>query len=209
MPQMITDPEVFFDKGCGRCDRFDTPDCSTRQWLSGLLELRRICLAAGLAETAKWGHPCYMRGDRNIALFGAFRGDFRLSFMNAALLTDPEGVLEKAGPNARRPSMIRFVDNDGPARMEPVISAYLAQLVACADAGVVPPKEEYELELPEELIEALDADAELAEAWEALTPGRQRSYVIALNSAKQAATRVARIAKYRDKILAGKGALER
>ncbi len=63
---MITDPDVFFDKGCGRCDRFATPDCSTRLWLPGLLTLRRICRGAGLVEVAKWGHPCYMHADRNV-----------------------------------------------------------------------------------------------------------------------------------------------
>lgn len=209
MPRMITDPEVFFAKGCGRCDRFDTPECSTKPWLEGLNDLRRICLAAGLTETAKWGQPCYMRGARNIAIFGAMRGDFRLSFMNAALLKDAQGVLEPAGPNSKVPSMIRFTDVDGPAAMEPVISAYLAELIGYADAGVTPPKVAADFELPEELVEALDADAELAEAWGALTPGRQRSYVIALSSAKQAATRVARIARFRDKIFAGKGAQER
>ena len=64
---MITDPGDYFAKGCGRCDRFATPECSTRRWAAGLAALRRICLEAGLTETAKWGHPCYMHAGRNIA----------------------------------------------------------------------------------------------------------------------------------------------
>jgi len=205
---MITDPEEFFVKGCGRCERFATPDCSTRQWLEGLEALRRICLDAGLKEAAKWGHPVYMLGERNIAMLGAFREDFRLTFMNAALMKDPEGVLEKNGPNTQHASIIRFTDNARVAKLEPVIRAYLAEAIGYAERGIVPPRETVEIELPDELVEALDADPELAEAFHALTPGRQRSYVINLNGAKQSATRVARIAKFRDKIIAGKGATE-
>ena len=206
---MITDPADFFIKGCGRCDRFATPECSTRRWLSGLEALRGICLEAGLSETAKWGHPCYMHGERNIALIGAFREDFRLTFMNAALMRDPEGVLELPGPNSQHPSVIRFTANEQVGALEPVIRAYLAEAVGYAEKGIVAIKEAVEIVLPDELVEALDSDPELAEAFHALTPGRQRSYVFNLEAAKQPATRIARIAKFRDKIIAGKGALER
>lgn len=206
---MITEIEDFFDKGCGRCERFATPDCSTRQWDSGLRALRRVCLEAGLTETVKWGHPCYMVGDRNVALIGAFRGDFRLNFFHPALMKDPDGVLEKQGPNSQHAGTIRFTDNAQVERMAPVLRAYLAEAAGYAEAGMLPPKENRAIELPEELVEALDSDPELAEAFHALTPGRQKSYVINLNSAKQTATRIARIAKFRDRILAGKGAMER
>jgi uncharacterized protein YdeI (YjbR/CyaY-like superfamily) len=206
---MITDIEDFFAKGCGRCDRFGTADCSTRQWAHGLNELRRICLASGLVETVKWGHPCYMHADRNIVIFGAFRGDFRLSFFNAALMKDPEGVLEKQGPNTRHPDMIRFVDNAQVATMEPIILSYLKEAMGYAQAGIKPPKEENEIELPDELVEALDSDPQLAEAFRDLTPGRQKSYAINLGSVKKSETRISRIAKFRDHILAGKGAMER
>ncbi|WP_374432483.1 YdeI family protein [Tabrizicola sp.] len=206
---MITDPDIFFDKGCGRCDRFATPDCSTRLWLPGLLTLRRICRGAGLVEVAKWGHPCYMHADRNIALFGAFRGDFRLTFMNAALMQDPEGILEKQGPNTRHADCIRFTDTDGPARLETVIRAYLTQAMRYAEQGLLPPKETAEVDLPPELVEVLDSDPDLAEAFAALTPGRQKSWALFLNDAKTSATRLSRIEKGRAKILAGKGATER
>lgn len=206
---MITEIEDYFTKGCGRCDRFATPDCSTRHWADGLADLRRICRSAGLAETVKWGHPCYMHAGRNIAIIGALRGDFRLSFFDAALMTDPEGVLEKQGANTQHPDMIRFTATGQVARMEPVILAYLGEAKGYAEAGIKPPKEERTLNLPDELVEALDADPALAEAFHALTPGRQRSYVIALSSAKTAKTRHARVAKFHNKILSGKGAMER
>jgi uncharacterized protein YdeI (YjbR/CyaY-like superfamily) len=206
---MITAIEDFFALGCGRCPRFATADCSTRTWAQGLADLRRICLSAGLTETVKWGHPCYMHAGRNIAIIGALRGDFRLGFMNAALMTDPAGVLERQGPNTPHPDVIRFTGNGQAAAMETVVAAYLKEAMGYAEAGVKPPPDERELDLPEELCEALDADPELAEAFHRLTPGRQRSYAIALASAKTAATRVARIARFRDRILAGKGAMER
>ena len=206
---MITEVEDFFAKGCGRCARFDTPECSALRWARGLADLRAICRAAGLEETVKWGHPCYMLGGRNIALIGAFRGDFRLTFFNAALMKDPDGVLERQGPNTQHAGMIRFQDAAQVTRLKPVIAAYLAEAMGYARAGILPEKTAAPVDLPEELTEALDGDPELAEAFHALTPGRQRSYALNLNAAKKPETRLARIAGFRGRIIAGKGATER
>ncbi|MBL9046414.1 MAG: YdeI/OmpD-associated family protein [Tabrizicola sp.] len=206
---MITDPEVYFTQGCGRCDRFATPDCSTMLWLPGLLTLRRICRDAGLTEVAKWGHPTYTHAGRNIAILGAFRGDFRLTFFNATLLQDPEGLLQKQGPNTRHPDCLRFTDTATPATMEPTIRAYLAEAMSYAAAGTLPAKEPSAVDIPPELVEALDTDPELAEAFATLTPGRQKSWALHLNDAKTQATRLSRIEKGRPKIIAGKGATER
>lgn len=206
---MITHIEDYFRKGCGRCDRFETAGCSTRSWASGLADLRRLCLAAGLEEAVKWGHPCYMAAGRNIVIIGAFRGDFRLTFFNAGLMADPDRVLERQGPNTQVADMIRFTDNGQVAARARVILAYLAEAAGYARAGIRPPRAPRDIELPEELTDALDGDPELSEAFAALTPGRRKSYVIALASAKTQTTRMARIAKFRSKILAGKSAPER
>jgi uncharacterized protein YdeI (YjbR/CyaY-like superfamily) len=206
---MITDIADYFSQGCGRCPRFATSDCSTRTWSTGLSGLRDICLEAGLAETVKWGHPCYMHADRNIAIIGAFRDNFRLSFFNAALMKDADGVLQRQGPNTRHPDMICFRDNDAVAAMAPTIRSYLKESMGYAEARLKPAREPQDLDLPDELVDALDADPALAEAFHGLTPGRQKSYVILLASAKTSATRSARILKARAKILAGKGAQER
>ena len=206
---MITEIEDFFTKGCGRCDRFDTLECSARNWAEGLAGLRKLCLGAGLGEAVKWGHPCYMHAGRNIAIIGAFRGDFRLTFFNAALLKDPEGVLEKQGPNTQNPGMIRFDDVAQVAAQATVITAYLQEAASYAEAGLWPVKVATELDFPEELAEAMDADSELAEAFHALTPGRQRSYLFNLNQTKVTQTRRNRIEKFRPQILAGKGAQDR
>lgn len=206
---MITQVDQFYERGCGRCDRFDTPECSTKFWLDGLLDLRRICKDVGLSEHAKWGHPCFMHAGRNIAIFGAFREDFRLTFFNAALMRDPHRVLLGQGPNSSHPDCFKFDDSAQVLASEAILREYLLEAMAYAEQGVKPPKIERELELPDELIEALESDPELSDAFWKLTPGRQRSYMFALSSAKTSATKVARIIKFREKILAGKGALDR
>lgn len=205
---MITEIEDYFSLGCGRCERFATADCSTRKWTGGLRALRKLCVDLELVETVKWAHPCYMLKNRNIAIIGALRDDFRISFFNAALMKDAEGVLERQGPNTKHPDMIRFTDSTQVAAMEGTIRSYLKEAMSYAEAGIKPTKDAGEIELPYELAEALDSDPQLAEAFHCLTPGRQRSYVINLNSAKKPETRISRIVAFRDRILAGKGALE-
>jgi len=206
---MITEIEDYFAKGCGRCDRFATPDCSVKAWGEGLATLRRICRDAGLVEVVKWGHPTYMHANRNIAIIGAFRGDFRLSFFEAALLSDPKGVMERQGPNTAHADCLRFTDSAASAAMEPVIRSLLAEAMDHAAAGRRAPKALGALDLPDELVEALDADPDLAEAFHALTPGRQKSWALQVSATCVPATRRARIEKARPRILAGKGAHDR
>lgn len=205
---MITDVEDFFTKGCERCDRFDTPGCSTKLWSKGMSKLREICLSADLQEEVRWGQPCYRHAGRNIAILGAYQDKFVLGFFNAALMKDPEGVLEKPGPNTQHADTIYFRDNTQVATLKKTILAYLDEAKDYAEEGKTPPKNTATPDLPVELADALDDDPELAEAFHALTPGRQRSYVINLNGAKKPETRIARIEKFRDKIIDGKGANE-
>ena len=195
---MITVVEDFFAKGCGRCARFDTPQCSARQWGDGLRQLRAICLSVGLQETVKWGQACYVHAGRNIAILSAQRSSFVLGFFNAALMKDPQSVLEKPGPNTQHANTISFTATGQVAAREATVAAYLREAMTTAAP-----------DLPDELVEALEADVELAAAFHALTPGRQRSYVIYLAGARKPETRIARIAKFREKILSGKGAQER
>jgi uncharacterized protein YdeI (YjbR/CyaY-like superfamily) len=157
----------------------------------------------------KWAHPTYAHAGCNIALVAVFRGDFRLSFLNPSLLNDTVGVLELQGPYSQIAGTLRFTDVRLVLPMEPSIRAYLRQLMDHAEAETKQRKAIREIGMPNEPAEALDADSELAEAFHALTPGRQKSYMFTLNQATQSATRVARIEKFRGKITAGKGAIER
>jgi uncharacterized protein YdeI (YjbR/CyaY-like superfamily) len=206
---MISEIEDYYQKGCGRCDRFNTADCSTRLWTKGLSDLRRICLDTGLQETVKWGHPCFMHANRNIVIIGAFRSDFRLSFFNAALMKDPAGVLEKQGPNTAHPDRFRFTTNSDVEIKETTIRSYLEEAMEYARKNIKPVRNTSMPDFPDELTQALKTDHLLAEAFHALTPGRQKSYLINLNAAAKPETRVARIIKFREKILSGKGATER
>lgn len=206
---MITQADDFFKQGCGRCSRFATPACSSQTWSQGLHALRELCGDAGLVETVKWGHPCYTHQGRNIAILGAFLGDFRLTFFNASLLKDTQQVLQRKGPNSAHPDMLCFTDAAQVKAMVTTINAYLKEAMALAEAGAKPVKVVQDLQLPTELIQALDADAALSNAFDKLTPGRQRSYLVYLSAAKKSETRVARIMACRERILAGKGALER
>ncbi|WP_102109386.1 YdeI/OmpD-associated family protein [Oceaniglobus roseus] len=199
----------FFARGCGRCARHGTPECSVRLREDGLAALRRLCLDAGLEEAVKWSHPCYVHAGRNIAIIGAFRNDIRLTFCDPGLLDDPAGLLERAGPNSAQPSLLRFSGAKEVAGKAATVSAFLGQAMEHAAAGRRGARSAPDTTLPEVLTAALDDDPELAEAFAALTPGRQRSYVIALSSAKTEATQLKRIAKFRDRIIAGKGATDR
>ncbi|MAQ45693.1 MAG: hypothetical protein CL812_07510 [Confluentimicrobium sp.] len=206
---MITRIEDYFTRGCGRCDRFDGPDCSVHHWAAGLSALRQICLEAGLTETAKWGQPCYTHAGRNIAILGAFRENFCLTFFKAGLLDDPDRLLERAGPNTQTAGVLRFTEVEGPAERADAIRDFLHQLKHHAEAGTKPPRQTPRVDLPEDLVEALDDDPDLAAAFHALTPGRQRSYVITLSGAKKPETRARRILGFRERILSGRGATER
>lgn len=206
---MISDIETYFQSGCGRCNRFDSPDCSARIWKEGLEALRSLCHSTEMDEVVKWGHPCYVHAGRNIAVIGAFRADFRLSFFEAGLMQDPDGLLVRQGAKTAYPDALKFCSRADVDAASDTIVSYLREAMGYAEEGRRAAKPETAMEWPAELTEALDCDAELAEAFHALTPGRQRSYLINLNGAKRAETRTARITKFRDKILAGKGALER
>ena len=206
---MITDIDDYFTKGCGRCDRFGTPDCATQLWAPVLSRLRSLCLSAGLSEHVKWCHPCYVHAGRNLAIFGAFRDNARLTFFNAGLMSDPDGMLERQGPNSATPDMIRITNADQLDALEPTIRAYLAEAMGYAEAGVKAPKIETDYPVPEELAEALDADPTFADAFAALTPGRQKGYYLHIGGAKQSKTRIARIEKLQPRIFAGKGYNER
>lgn len=200
---------IYFDDGCGRCARFQTDDCSARHWSAGLEILRDICLAQGLQESIKWSHPCYTYADRNIAILGAFRTDFRITFMNAELLSDNAGVLVRAGDQSQVANVIKFHSDQDVRQAASDIIGFISQLKDQAVRGIKPPRKATAIDIPDMLVSVLADDDELRAAFDRLTPGRQKSYVLLVNSAKRDDTKIARIIKSRDKILQGKGALER
>jgi len=206
---MIRLVEEFFSRGCGRCARFDTPACSALNWAEGLAALRDLLLATGMSETAKWGHPCYMHAGRNVAILGVTRGDFRLIFFEAGLLGNTGGLLERQGPNTRHPDMIRFTAAAEVAARSAAIDAYLREAMAHAAAGRRALPETQAPDWPDGLTEALDLDPDLSAAFHRLTPGRRKSWLHHLAATSSSATRAARLARARPRILAGLGANDR
>ena len=180
----------------------------SEKWPEEVARLRQLLLSCGLTEEIKWGKPCYGHDGRNIVIVQEMKEFLALMFFKGALLSDPDGVLEEQGPNSRSALRIPFTSVDDVARLADTVTAYIAEAIDVEDAGLtVGPAPE--LVVVEELRHRIDHDAAFKDAFEALTPGRQREYNLHISAAKQAATREARVEKYAPKILAGKGMRDR
>jgi len=176
------------------------------QWQEELKQLRKIALGTQLKETIKWGVPCYVFGESNIILLGSFKAFCSISFLKGSLMQDPDGILLKPGENSQVARMLKFTNLDQIRQLEPVIKAYIVEAIEIEKAGLKPVLEKSaDLEFPEELLQILDKDAAFKAAFTSLTPGRQRGYNLFFTAPKQSATRIARIEKYRQQILDGKG----
>jgi len=179
------------------------------RWRQELLALRRILLDCGLTETFKWSSPCYTIDGGNVALLWGFKDSATLGFFKGVLLKDPEGLLVAPGENSRSSRVLRFTELDEITSRDQVIREYVLEAAALEKAGARVDLPKDDLAYPEELIAALEADPQLQAAFETLTPGRRRGYVLHFAQPKQAATRRARIDKSRARILAGKGMHDR
>jgi uncharacterized protein YdeI (YjbR/CyaY-like superfamily) len=176
------------------------------QWQKEFEKLRTIILDTGLEEDLKWGCPCYTYQSRNIVLIHGFKEYCALLFFKGSLLSDTQNILIQQTENVQAARQIRFTDLKEITDLEKVIRTYVYEAVEIEKSGIkVPMKKTREFEMPEEFQSKLDKSPELKEAFEALTPGRQRAYLLHFSSAKQSATREARIEKYIPHILTGKG----
>ncbi len=181
---------------------FATP----QPWLAEMAALRAIALDSGLTEECKWNKPCYTLGGAIVAMIGPFKTYCILSFFKGALLQDPHGILVRQTENVQAARIVKCTSVAHVEQLAPILEAYLAQAIELEKSGaqVAHPKSS-ELEIPEELEAKFDEDPALRVAFTALTPGRQRGYVLFFAGAKQAKTRSARIEKFIPQILAGKG----
>jgi uncharacterized protein YdeI (YjbR/CyaY-like superfamily) len=176
------------------------------QWQAEFTELRRMVLASGLTEELKWGVPCYALGKSNVVLMHGFKDYCALLFVKGALLADPGGLLVQQTENVQSARQIRFTSLDQIVELEPAIKAYLAAAIGVEQAGLkVEFKKTTEFAVTPEFQQRLEASPELKAAFQALTPGRQRAYLLFFAAPKQVQTRQARIEKSLPQIMAGKG----
>jgi uncharacterized protein YdeI (YjbR/CyaY-like superfamily) len=175
-------------------------------WKDEYEQLRKIVLDCGLTEELKWGQPCYTLEDNNIVLIHGFKEYCALLFHKGALLKDPKKILIQQTENVQSARQIRFKHLDQIVDMESTLKSYIKEAIKVEKAGLkVAFKKPSEFKMPIEFKNALDAKPALKKAFNALTPGRQRGYLLYFSSAKLAKTREERVKKYSPKILKGKG----
>ncbi len=176
------------------------------KWRNEFVELRKIILACQLTEELKWGVPCYTFQDKNIVLIHGFKEYCAILFIKGALLKDARGILIQQTENVQAARQVRFTSVHQIIELEPVLKSYIHEAIEVEKAGLkVNYKKTTEFDVPEELINKLEAVPGLQDAFDALTPGRQRAYIFYFSQPKQSKTRQARIEKYIQQILDGKG----
>jgi len=177
-----------------------------QKWQEELKKLRTIVLDCGLAEELKWGQACYTFEKRNIVLIHAFKEYCALMFFKGVLLKDARGILIQQTQNVQAARQIRFTSVREIVKMEATLKAYIHEAIEVEKAGLkVELKKTADFPVPEELRNKLDENPTLATAFHALTPGRQRAYILHFSAPKQSKTRESRIEKSIQKILHGKG----
>jgi uncharacterized protein YdeI (YjbR/CyaY-like superfamily) len=177
-----------------------------KKWQGEMGKLRSIILDCQLTEELKWGKPCYTFQDSNIVIIQDFKEYCALMFFKGALLNDANGILNQIGENTQAGRQIRFTNVREIVEKETILKAYINEAIEVEKAGLkVNFKKTTEFTIPEEFQNKLDEIPALKTAFNALTPGRQRAYILYFSTPKQSKTRESRVEKYMQQILNGKG----
>lgn len=175
-------------------------------WREELLVLRSLVLECGLTEELKWSAPCYVQGKSNVIIIQGFKEYCALMFFKGALLKDEKGLLRAPGQNTQSGRLIPFTSLDQIIEQADILKAYIHEAIDNEKAGLkVVHKQVSDYPVPEELTDMFLKKPALKKAFEGLTPGRQRAYLLHFSEPKQSATRVTRIERMEDKIMNGKG----
>ncbi|WP_101842651.1 YdeI family protein [Halobacillus sp. Marseille-P3879] len=174
------------------------------KWQAEFKKMREIALACQLTEEMKWNHPCYTLDGKNIVLIHGFKDYCAFLFHKGALLKDSHGILIQQTENVQSARQIRFTNVEDIVELDSILKAYIEEAVEVEKAGLKVEKNT-EIEIPEELQNKFDEIPALQTAFEELTPGRQRAYVLYFSKAKRAQTRESRVEKWIPQILDGKG----
>lgn len=176
------------------------------KWRTETDKLREIAVGCGLTEELKWGKPCFTFQKNNVAIVIPLKESCAFSFFKGALLNDPKHILERIGEHTQAARWIKFTSFREIAPLRPTLTDYVYEAIALEKSGKkVELKKPSEYPVPEELQSRLDNHASLRKAFEALSPGRRKSYIFYVASAKQAKTRSARVEKCMPMILSGRG----
>ena len=190
--------------------RVDEYLLKAKNWQDETKKLRAIALDCGLTEDFKWRFPCYTYENGNIIILQGFKEYCALMFFKGALLKDPAGILVKIGENTQAGRQVRFSDVEEIIELEPILKSYIQEAIEVEKAGLnVEHKKTADYKIPEEFQNALENIPGLKNAFEALTPGRQRAYILHFSQPKQSQTRTARVEKHIQHILDGKGLSDR
>lgn len=175
-------------------------------WHDEMLAMREIVLACGFTEEIKWSKPCYQSEGKNVVIIGPFKEHCAYIVFKGALLEDPKGILVQPGEESQSARQIRFTSVAQITKLAPTLKRMLKEAIAVEQAGLQVEKKKIEdRPIPDELAQKYQAMPKLKKAFEALTPGRQRAYLLHFAGAKQSATRASRIDKCVERILDGKG----
>jgi uncharacterized protein YdeI (YjbR/CyaY-like superfamily) len=200
--------DQFLVEGCMRCSLGATPACKALHWTDILEFLRQLILETELQEERKWGVPTYTINGKNVVMLGVFKDSCVLSFIKGQLLPDPKGLLALPGPNSREGRILRFTQLSQATGLENEIRHFLQEAIQTERSGkkseTAPPPQV----LLDELLEKFAEHPGLEAAFFALTPGRQRGYLIHFSGAKQSPTRLSRIEKCIPNIFVGKGMMD-
>lgn len=197
--------DKYLVDGCMRCKYGATPRCKVNTWQKELKLLRKIILDSGLTEELKWSVPCYTYKNNNILLVSAFKEFCSINLFKGALLSDTDNILEKAGENTQSARLIKFTNTQKIIELEAVIKTYIHEAIEVEKSGLKVKFKNNPEPIPVELQQKLDENPALNIAFNALTPGRQRGYILYFSAPKQSKTRISRIEKYSDNILNGIG----
>lgn len=197
--------DLYLEEGCGRCELYRTPNCKVHTWKEELKLLRKFVLDCGLTEELKWGVPCYTFQKKNILIVGAFKEFCSISYLKGVLLNDIHGILQKPGESTQSARLIKFTNVQDIIEIETILKTYIYEAIEVEKAGLKVKFKKSPEPIPEELQEKMNEDPVFKTAFEALTPGRQRGYILHFSQPKQSQTRKSRIEKSTPQILNGVG----
>jgi uncharacterized protein YdeI (YjbR/CyaY-like superfamily) len=201
--------DLYLADGCGRCAYYATPNCKVKNWKSELEVLRDIVLDCGLTEELKWSVPVYTHQNKNIVIVSAFKEYCSLSFFKGVLLKDPAKILESQGSSSQSARLIKFTESKAILKLAPVLKEYVKEAIKLEEAGEKVIFKKNLEPVPEELENKFKQLPLFKKAFYALTPSKQRGYIIYFSQPKQSKTRESRIENCIQKILNGKGINDR